>query len=65
MSNESQNPASCQTAVSGSLPPLPDWNEVVKGIDDSRFTTLDGREKVREGARIMYDRLYSMLSKRQ
>ena len=51
--------------VGGSLPPLPDWDEVVKGIDDSRFYDLPNCYPVREGARIMYDRLYSMLSRRQ
>lgn len=51
--------------VSGSLPPLPDWDEVIKGIDDSRFDDMPNCYAVREGARIMYDRLYCMLSRRQ
>ena len=54
-----------QPPVSGSLPPFPDWNEAVKGIDDSRFDDMPNCYAVREGARIMYDRLYSMLLRRQ
>lgn len=34
---------------------LPDYLELVKGIDDSRFTTMPGKELVMVGTRLMYD----------
>lgn len=50
---------------SSNVQPFPDWNEVIRGIDDSRFDDMPNCYPVREGARIMYDRLYSMLSRQQ
>lgn len=41
---------------------FPSWQDAIKDIDDSRFTTLDCKGDVRAGARIMYDRLYIMLN---
>jgi hypothetical protein len=35
-------------------PKLPDYLELLKDIDDSRFTVLPGKESVRVGARLMY-----------
>jgi hypothetical protein len=42
--------------------PFPTWEEATKGITDSRFTLNGlGLENTKAGARIMYDRLYSMI----
>jgi hypothetical protein len=42
---------------------IPTWEEAIDGIADSRFTTLAYNAiHVRTGARIMYDRLFSMLN---
>lgn len=41
---------------------FPSWEEAISGITDSRFIELPDKQHVRAGARIMYDRLYGMLS---
>lgn len=38
-----------------------DYDKVVSGITDSRYTTCSDRYNVQAGGRIMYDRIYSML----
>ena len=48
---------------------LPTWEEAIDGITDSRFTSERmpvsyNPYDVRAGARIMYDRIYSMIIKR-
>lgn len=46
------------------LADVPSWEECVSGIDDSRFTVMQGKEDVRTGARIMYDRIISLINSR-
>ena len=37
----------------------PEWEEITKQISDSRFNTMENKEFVQTGARIMYDNLYA------
>ena len=42
---------------------FPSWDDAISEITDSRFTILEGKELVRTGARIMYDRIFILLNK--
>jgi len=53
-------------APNSAMPQLPSYLDLIASIDDSRLTTMDGKERVAVGTRIMYDRIVVALGiKRQ